>query len=280
MSEVTIPVFTETPVEAVNTVPVEKVEEKPVVSTDETGEVKPEVKLEEGKDPEKDPVKDAEQEEKQGKRRYERRLDKAYKAAAEQKARADFLEKQMSESRPAPVQDAGEPKIENYSDIEEYATDKAKYQFERMTKDSDAKRQQETNVSQYNKLVSSWEEKVDKIDKKYPDWDEKVGDVKPNSPMMYAIFEAENGEDIAHWLGSDTKEAARIMALPPASQIREIGKLEAKLAATPVVSRGVSKAPAPITPLGGSNTGSDKKMSDMNYDEFTKRREKYISTRR
>ena len=39
-------------------------------------------------------------------------------------------------------------------------------------------------------------------------------------------MEAENGDDIAHYLGKNPKEAHRIAQLHPRSQIREIGKLE------------------------------------------------------
>ncbi len=69
------------------------------------------------------------------------------------------------------------------------------------------------------------------------------------SPWAIALMEEENGADIAYHLFSDKKEFARIAALPVISQIREIGKLSAKLASAPPKAKQPSKAPAPITPV-------------------------------
>src|SRR3990167_5985358 len=69
------------------------------------------------------PATDQDPEKQRGSRRLERRLDKAYKRAAEQQARADFLEKQLSEYRAkaTPASEPGTPKLESFDDIEKYA---------------------------------------------------------------------------------------------------------------------------------------------------------------
>lgn len=222
-----------------------------------------------------------EQEEKQGKRRFERRLDKAYKRAAEEKARADFLEQRLAEQKPKEATDQGAPTLEWAGfDPEVYAKALAKYEVERTGKEANAKRQIEFQKQSQEKLISAWEEKSDRGAEKYEDWDEKVGNIKPDSAMLYAVFEAENGEDIAHYLGSNPKEAARIMALHPAAQIREIGKLEAKLSAEPVKVKAASKAPEPIKPVGGSSGNLDKRLSELSQSEFDRRRRATIAARR
>gem|GEM_PF-4077849 len=45
------------------------------------------------------------------------------------------------------------------------------------------------------------------------------------------MMQADNGDDIAYYLGTHMDEARAINALDPVSQIRAIGRLEAKLAA-------------------------------------------------
>lgn len=260
--ELVIPKFSET------VVPVDAVETTVEVATEPT-EVAPKV----------EPT--PEQEERQGKRRYERRLDKAYKERAQEKARADYLEKQLSEQRPRDTSDPGAPTLEQSGyDPEVYADAKAKYEVERTGKEANTKRQAEQQRGMRDQLTSAWEEKSDKGAEKYADWDEKVGSIKPNSPMLYAIFEAENGEDIAYYLGTHEKEATRIMGMHPSAQIREIGKLEARLAAEPVKLKSASKAPAPITPVTGlASPGATVITDGMDFESFRKVRNRQLGRR-
>jgi hypothetical protein len=71
-------------------------------------------------------------------------------------------------------------------------------------------------------------------------------------PMALTLMNIENGPEVVYWLGQHPDEAARIAALPtPAAAIFEVGKLAAKLAATPTArpaaasSRGSRTASAP-----------------------------------
>jgi hypothetical protein len=195
-------------------------------------------------------------------RRVGRRLDAAYRRAAEQQARADLLERQLNELKPKATQDSGAPKLENYSDIEEYATAKAEYAKAQANKEREAAQQSETQKRHVEALTNAWEEKTLRADGKYDDFDEIVGDIKPMNPLMVAIMDAENGEDVAYYLGKNPGEFKRIAALNQIGQIREIGKLEAKLLAEPPKPKTPSKAPAPISPLGGKSSASSSEPSD------------------
>lgn len=73
--------------------------------------------------------------------------------------------------------------------------------------------------------------------------------------MAEAIQSSEIGPDVAYYLGSNPKEAARIAQLSPIQQAREIGKIEVKVATTPPTKK-TSSAPAPITPVTAKNTGA------------------------
>jgi hypothetical protein len=192
--------------------------------------------------------------EKQSSRRFERRLDKAYRKAAEAQARAEFFEKQFNEfkAKAQPPEDPGAPKLENFKDIEEYAQAKAKHASEKALKEHQDKQRSETWKQQQERLSKDWDSKTDRGTDKYDDFQDVVGDIKPTAPWAIAVMEAENGEDIAYHLGTNIKEAERISSLSPTAQIREIGKLEAKLAAEPAKPKTPSKAPAPITPLTGA----------------------------
>jgi hypothetical protein len=206
-------------------------------------------------------------------RRFERKLDKAYRERAEERARADLLEKRVAELE-KPAAPEGEPKLEQYDyDPEKYADAMAKFAKTQAGKEFEAKQRLEADKQQRENLTAAWEEKAERGAEKYDDWQEKVGQLKPNMPFLAALMEAENGEDIAHFLGSNRKEAMRIAKLPPLSQIREIGKLEANLLAEPVKPKVPSKAPAPIKALSGvaSSVSGDPSPEDDDKTWIAKR---------
>ena len=179
--------------------------------------------------PKSDNPDQPEKQPKPGKNSFERKIDRLYKSAAEQKARADLLEKQLEELKPKPQVSADGLKLEDFEfDVEKYAEAKAKKAEELALKRYTEEQQSQNFKKLEQNLVSSWEEKTTKAVSKYDDFDEVVGELKPVTPLNVAIMQAENGEEIAYYLGSNMKEAQRIAQLDPISAIREIGRLEAK----------------------------------------------------
>ena len=214
-------------------------------------------------------------------RRFERRLDKAFRKAAEAQARAELLEKQLAELK-QPKAPEGAPTLEQFDyDPEKYAAAKADYAKAEAAKEYEAKQKTEAGKQATQKLLTDWEEKAERGADKYDDWQDIVGELKPNNPFMHAIMEAENGEDVAHYLGKHPKEAERIAKLPPLSQVREVGKLEAKLLAKPAEPKTPSKAPAPITPLtGAAPVVSDAPSETDDIRDWIRKRQKQVHGRR
>jgi hypothetical protein len=64
-------------------------------------------------------------------------------------------------------------------------------------------------------------------------------------------------------------EAARIMSLPPIQMARELTKLEFKLGQP--ATKPVSKAPAPIKPLGSGKAAGEGLSDDLPIDEWMRR---------
>ena len=218
-------------------------------------------------------------------RRAQNKLEKAYRVRAEALAKADALEKRLVElesksKTPAPVE--GEPTLAQFDyDPEKYATAKAEFAKTQATKEIEAKQRADYQKQAQQKLVDGWEEKVAKAEDKYDDWQEKVGDIQPTAPFVAALMEAENGEDIAYYLGSHPKEAQRIAQLNPLSQVREIGKLEAKLLSKPVEPKVPSKAPAPITPVSGTAANVlDGPTEQDDYPTWLRKRQKQVHGKR
>lgn len=89
--------------------------------------------------------------------------------------------------------------------------------------------------------------------------------------MAEAIRESELGPDIAYYLGTNPSESNRIARLSPLSQAKEIGRIEAKLAAEPPKPVKTTSAPAPIKPVTAQ-------AAQQSYDTTDPRSVKTMST--
>lgn len=96
---------------------------------------------------------------------------------------------------------------------------------------------------------------------KHEDFDDVVYNpaLPINDHMAHVIQHSEVGPELAYHLGTHPEEAARIARMHPLLLAKELGKLEAKLSASPAPAASAaqpSAAPAPITPVGGKQTGA------------------------
>ena len=220
--------------------------------------------------------------EKRGTRRFERRIQKAYQKMAEEKARADFLEKQLAEAKPKVVADPTAPTLEQHGfDPEKYAEAKAAYEKDKAVKEYQSKQREESQKQTFERVSTDWEVKVSKAEDKYEDFEEKVGKLDPRNPVVLSIMEADTGADIAYYLGTHVDEARKIFALSPSSAIREIGKLEARLSSTPEKPKAPSKAPAPITPITGTAPVATSEPSENDdIKDWIRKRQRQVHGKR
>ena len=73
--------------------------------------------------------------------------------------------------------------------------------------------------------------------------------------MAESIRGSDIGPDVAYYLGANVKEADRISRMSPILQAKEIGRIEAKLASSPMEKK-TSTAPAPISPVTARSSGA------------------------
>lgn len=122
-------------------------------------------------------------------------------------------------------------------------------------------------------LLESYHEREESAREKYEDFEQVA--YNPRVPitqvMAQTIQASEIGPDVAYYLGSNPKEAQRISRLSEILQAKEIGKIEAKLAAEPPKQK-TSSAPPPIQPVAARSTGSPS------YDTTDPRSVKAMST--
>lgn len=82
---------------------------------------------------------------------------------------------------------------------------------------------------------------------------------------------AENGAEVAYFLGKNPAELQRITALSPAQAAFELAKIDAKLSV-----KAPTKAPPPINPVGGQGSG-EKDPDKMTVEEWMKWRNSQLN---
>lgn len=123
-----------------------------------------------------------------------------------------------------------------------------------------------------NAINDKYQDAVDSALDKYPDFVQVAHTHPFMTPDMAAVIKSSDvAIDLAYFLGTNLKEAERIFKLPPMLQVKELGKLEAKLEETPLRVAKPSSAPDPIKPLSGG------KASSPTYDTTDPRSVKSMS---
>lgn len=133
-----------------------------------------------------------------------------------------------------------------------------------------AKREADREKAQ---LVEAYHDREEDARNKYDDFEQVAynPNIRITTSMAETIQASEIGPDVAYYLGSNPKEADRISRLTPMMQAREIGKIEATIAAAPPVKK-TTNAPTPITPVTARSVGTPA------YDTTDPRSIKTMST--
>jgi hypothetical protein len=158
------------------------------------------------------------------------------------------------------------PPIEQFESPDAYAEALAVKKAEELLAQREYQRQQAA-------VNEAYHEREEEARAKYDDFEQVAYNpqLRVTDVMAETIKASEMGPDLAYWLGSNPKEADRISRLSPLLQAREIGRMEAKLAASPLV-KPTTSAPAPISPVTARTSGNPS------YDTTDPRSTKAMST--
>ena len=107
-----------------------------------------------------------------------------------------------------------------------------------------------------------------------------VGAIGPEADpgFISAVLELKDPVKIFHTLGKDPDEVTRILSLSPTKQVIELTRLEERLQKPK--SAVISKAPAPITPVGGAAKAEpDLNDGDLPMEQWIALRDKTRRTR-
>ena len=183
---------------------------------------------------------------------------------------------QQAKQAEMPVVPTEIPTADQFESPQAYA-EFIRAEAERLVQHREAQKQQA-------EIMEVYHDREEEARSKYDDFDQVA--YNPNLPITDAMAEtiraSDIGPDLAYHLGQNPKEAERIARLSPLHQARELGKIEAKLAAEPPQKK-ISSAPAPISPVTARATNpgvtdttdprATKTMSDSEWIEAERRRQ-------
>ena len=171
--------------------------------------------------------------------------------------------KLASQAAPKPAEP---PSADQFTSPEAYAEALAEQKAEELLRRREFERQR-------SEILEAYQEKEEEVRSKYEDFEQVAYNPNlPITPVMAETIQASDvGPEVAYFLGTNPKEAERISRLQPFLQAKEIGKIEAKLAANPPVKKTTS-APAPISPVTAKSSGQPA------YDTTDPRSIKTMST--
>lgn len=179
------------------------------------------------------------------------------------------------------AQPAAPPKRGDFATEEEYIDARVEYGTQQALRKVGETHRKQTAEAEKSQTVKTFKEKVEAARDKFDDFDDVVGDLSLpiTEAMTDAILESDIGPEISYHLGTNPEECTRISELSPASQGREIGKLEAKLSEPPKPKTEpkpkATNAPEPIKPAAGAGGGGGarKDPGKMSMPEYAKWRE-------
>lgn len=201
---------------------------------------------------------------------------------AKEKAKVErSLRREMEQAAQQPQQEADlgpEPDPKEFTNPLDYAKAYGKWLADQTVAEREA-------IQHQTKVQQTYATREEAVRDKYDDFQEVAYNkhLPISEAMKEAILESEVGPEVLYHLGKNPGEARRIAGLSPASQIREIGKLEATLTANPPAKK-VTNAPDPITPVRrGSGTPSydptDPRSLKMDPDAWIKARNEQVMKR-
>jgi len=193
-----------------------------------------------------------------------------------------LLEKQLDKPQVIPKTDDPPPKIEQFTNLDDFLNARDAWREKQREKQDTGKEKptDQPNVEYQRAVQEARDDLMAAGSEKYEDFEEAVtSDKLKITPVMRdAIFQLDESDlqiDVTWYLAQNPKEALRISKLSPMRQVAEIGKLEAKISSQPPPKKP-SNAPAPITPVGGVNTGNDEIQDVEDYKSFVRKRNRQL----
>lgn len=203
----------------------------------------------------------------------ERKQQKASRYRDMERQMHDAVRKtQQLEARIAEYEKIAKPDPAKFSDISDYDAENAKFAAAQLRKSEASFEVNDLKQEAERVKQSAYTEAVTEFRHDNPDFDPGVF-IRAAQGAPYAeqlaeaiIDEPDTGVQIMAALSKTPGEIARIAALPPRAQLRELARIEANLTrSTPV---RVTQAPEPVKAVSGNSSTSSLDPSKMNEDQY------------
>lgn len=179
---------------------------------------------------------------------------------------AEMLQQAQRQPQRSPE---GIPKIEDYTDFNEYAADHARWVEQQAYQRVASEYQQQQAYARQADIASQFDRRAATYEAENPGFSERMATFAstfmPPVEVVEAIGVSEHGPAVFDYLAQHMDEADRIFRMPPAAAMLQIGRLEERISQPK--NKPVSKAPAPAPVLGGGAT-PQKPPERMTDDEW------------
>lgn len=194
-----------------------------------------------------------------------RKLTSDRKAALERAEAAErkAAELEMKLNPPAPQENPGKPRLEQFGDIAQYSQALEAWAEQNALFKREREETQRREIETRQKVVTTWHAKQEEARAQILDYDEVIAasSITVSDQVRDAIVESDVGPKLLHYLATNPEVGEKLAGMSVISSLREIGKIEARLSeGTPVITTKLggikaelSKAPPPPRPLKGAN---------------------------
>lgn len=216
------------------------------------------------------------------KKRDKAKEDAAYWRQEKARARAEFFTGREAPPAAPPaapvVEIEAPPKKEAFDDYDKYVEALTDWKVAKKAKEWEADQARKNSEAQQKTKVQAL---IDRLDtegmKKYADFEDVARDpTLPITPVIRDVLaECEAPEDVAYYLGKNRQTAVQLSRMNPIQAARAVAMIEHEIKAARAnpPEPKITKAPAPINPVGSVNA-INKEIDKMSQKEFEAEMEK------
>ena len=159
-----------------------------------------------------------------------------------------------------------EPDPAQYDDNAKYTADVLDFKMNQRDLQTFEREKKEAVETSREAIAEAWTARVNDFKPNAKDFEAVAYSAPISEPTALLVAEMEEGPAIAYELGKNHAEARRIDRLPERLKAVELGKIAARIS-TPAPVK-TTKAPEPISPVGGRGAPKTKNPDDMTTEEW------------
>lgn len=228
--------------------------------------------------------------EKKGKGGFQKKIDRLTKTVAELRAELDAartpakpLAEQSAETEPV-VAAGKEPKIGDFRSVDEYMEAKTEWLISQKLEQRQQLEQRKAEEQNTKEVFDAYNQRVAEVEAEHDDFKEVVGrqDIQIPQSVQLAIFEMENGPEVAYYLGQNPEECEKLCEMSPFRAVIEIGRIADKITgpASAAPAKQKTNPPPPIRPVGGNASTSSVPLDQLSPVDYIKVRRQQIREKR